>query len=255
MKGISRSSMLLRNWISVLIDPRRMFSLAQLPRYFAHWARYRQIAGHGSLRFRDSYPCLSDWTEHTPFDAHYFFQSCWTARKLQARLPDRHVDIGSSVLMVGVISAAVPTLFIDYRPVRAKVARLTSVAGDIRCLPLSDECVGSLSCMHVLEHIGLGRYGETIDPNGSVVAARELLRVLSPGGRLLISVPVGRERVEFNAHRVFAPETVIKMFGGLGLMDFALVSDNGDYFPHTTINDAVICEYGCGMFEFQKPVI
>jgi hypothetical protein len=57
--------------------------------------------------------------------------------------------------------------------------------------------------MHVIEHIGLGRYGEALDPDGDLKAIRELVRVLAAGGNLLVVVPVGRPRIQFNAHRIY----------------------------------------------------
>ena len=65
------------------------------------------------------------------------------------------------------------------------------------------------------EHIGLGRYGDPLDPLGTRKAAAELQRVLAPGGQLLFSLPVGRPRVEFNAHRVHDPHEVASWFDGL----------------------------------------
>ena len=66
--------------------------------------------------------------------------------------------------------------------------------------------VDSLSCLHTIEHVGLGRYGDPIDPEGWVVAVRELARILAPGGRLYLGTPIGRERVCFNSERVFLAE-------------------------------------------------
>ena len=45
----------------------------------------------------------------------------------------------------------------------------------------------------MLEHIGLGRYGDPIDPQGTEKAATELQRVLAPGGDLYLSLPIEKE--------------------------------------------------------------
>jgi hypothetical protein len=102
----------------------------------------------------------------------------------------------------------------------------------------------------VIEHVGLGRYGDPIDAEGSQRAARELARVLKAGGRLFVSVPVGRERVCFNAHRVFAPQTIVAYFPKLQMQRFALVDDAGRFHENAPLEAAATLSYGCGLFEF-----
>jgi len=205
-------------------------------------------------RFTESYPCLADWTPFTPFDPHYFFQGAWLARRLRQRGPELHVDVASSVLTVGTISAQVDTIFVDYRPIRANLTGMTPVAGSIVALPFAPNSLQSLSCLHVIEHIGLGRYGDPIDPEGSLKGAWELARVLGSGGLLYLSTPVGRERVEFNAHRVFAPQSVVRMFSELELVEFSYVDDAGVYHECRELQEATNSEYACGLFLFRKPV-
>ncbi|HTP62359.1 MAG TPA: DUF268 domain-containing protein [Burkholderiales bacterium] len=244
--------MLLRNWIQAFLSPRPLVGALYLPRYVRHWLEYSRLAGPGSLRLADSHPCLGDWTSETPFDAHYFYQGAWLARRLAARRPARHVDVGSSVLTLSVLSATTETLHIDYRPLEAQLPGLRCEAGDILRLKFPDHSVDSLSCLHVIEHIGLGRYGDPIDPQGARKAAAELARVLAPGGRLLFSTPIGRERTCFNAHRVFAPQSVLEMFAPLRMESFALVDDAGAYREAAVLEAARALDYGCGMFEFTR---
>lgn len=242
----------LKNWARALNEPLPLAGFLWLPRYVRHWVAYARLATRNRPRLSDSYPCLSEWVRETPFDPHYFFQGAWLARRLGEMRPSQHVDIASSVMAVGIISATVPTIFLDYRPLRASLPGLQTLGGDITRLPFSDGSLVSLSCLHVIEHVGLGRYGDCLDPMGSHRAAFELARVLSPGGRLYLSVPVGRERVCFNAHRVFHPDTVVSMLGGLDLVDFSLVDDTGQLVPKASRKRAAGCEYGCGLFEFTK---
>lgn len=243
---------LAHNWLTAFVDPWRVLGIASLPRYFTDWRRYSQLAESGAIRWRESYPCLTDWASYTPFDAHFFYQACWAARKLATLVPAWHVDVGSSVMMLSVISAFVPTMFVDYRPFKAGVTGLSALVGDLLSLPFANSSVHSLSCLHVVEHIGLGRYGDLLDPQGSAKAARELIRVLAPGGRLLLSTLIGRERVQFNAHRIFAPQTVLSMFDELELVDFAMVDDGRRFRAHADPVQASGCEYVCGMFEFAR---
>jgi SAM-dependent methyltransferase len=244
---------LIRSWLLAFITPRPLVGVAYLPRYFAQWHRYRR-ASTEKVRLRDSYPCLTDWTPHTPFDPHYFFQGAWLARRVRRAGPKQHVDIASSVMTVSVLSAMVDTVFVDYRPLQVSLPGLESRAGDILALPFAKDEISSLSCLHVIEHIGLGRYGDPLDVAGSAKAARELARVLAPRGRLYISMPVGRERVCFNAHRVHAPESVVELFAGLELMEFGYVDDAGEYHEKAPLAEARELDYGCGFFLFTKPV-
>lgn len=201
----------------------------------------------------DLYPCLLDWTHSTGFDAHYFYQGAWLARRLSAIRPERHVDIGSDVRVIGVLSGFVPTEFVDFRPLQVGLNGLVCRSGNITDLPWSDATIASLSCLHVVEHVGLGRYGDPIDPEGSKKAFSELARVLSSRGRLYLTVPVGRERVCFNAHRVFSPQTVVREMPSLRLMEFSFVDDQGRFREGQELSAASGLEYGCGMFLFEKP--
>ncbi len=242
-----------QNWLSAIVDPRRALGALKLPRYFIDWRKYDHLTGKKTLRWKESFPCLTDWVATTPFDPHYFYQTHWAVDRIIGHLPRFHVDIGSSTFFVSAASAFVALIFVDYRSLRVSLPGFQPMGGDLTGLPFADKSVPSLSCLHVVEHVGLGRYGDWLDPMGSVKAASELSRVLQPNGQLLLSTPVGRERIQFNAHRVFAPSTVISMLGDLQLRDFALVDDGGIFYPRAALEQAARCEYGCGMFEFIQP--
>ncbi|MGE0351074.1 class I SAM-dependent methyltransferase [Hydrogenophaga sp.] len=235
------------------IHPRPLIGLAYLPRFFRHWVRFNKLHQGDRLKVADAYPNLYDWVASTPFDPHYFYQAAWLARQLAGTPPVRHLDIGSDVKLIATLSAFVPTEFMDFRPLDAALTGLECTRGDILALPMEDDSVKSVSCLHVVEHIGLGRYGDPIDPEGSRKAIAELQRVLAPGGRLFLSVPVGRERICFNAHRVFATKTILALLGKLSLVSFSLVDDAGRYWPDCSTDRANDQDYGCGMFVLEKP--
>jgi len=238
-------------WLLIFADPRKLLTWPYLLRYIKHWWKYQAKSGN-KLGVADSYPCLTDWVSATPFDPHYFYQGAWLARRVNTSKVVKHVDIGSSVLTMSVLSAQVETLFVDYRPLKASLSGLTSIAGNILDLPFSDASINSLSCLHVIEHIGLGRYGDPIDPLGSKKAALELQRVVSSSGNLFLSLPIGRERICFNAHRVHSPLTVLKLFPEMELIEFCYVDDVGEYHENQLVDVATNLEYGCGMFHFKK---
>ncbi len=240
-------------WLLAFVDLKRVQGIAYLPRYLWDWQRYQKLTGH-KLALADSYPCLSDWVAATPFDPHYFYQSAWLCRQLRAKPPhDRHVDIGSDVRMIAALSAFVPVDFVDFRPLQVELPNLRCLAGNITALDFGSSSLDSVSSLHVIEHIGLGRYGDPLDVNGSERALAELARVVAPGGRLYVSVPVGRETVCFNAHRVFDPNTVVRTVAPLMLVSFSLVTDRGVFTEKSTLLLGQEQSYGCGMFVFERP--
>lgn len=241
----------LRNWGMALSQVLPRPALFYLPRYLRDWRLFSKMGCKVPLR--DTYPCLTDHLSHTPFDSHYFYQAAWLARRLAVDIPEKHVDIGSDVRMINVLSAFVPTEFLDYRPLQARLSGLTCGSGNLVALSQPDGSIRSLSCLHVVEHVGLGRYGDPLDPGGSNKALGELQRVMAPQGRLYLSLPVGRERVCFNAHRVFDPQTIIGTLSGLRLTEFSLVDDDGAYHESVSPDMAAGMEYGCGLFIFERP--
>jgi SAM-dependent methyltransferase len=228
-------------------------ALRNYPRYFRDRRRYAQLeASERRPRFSDDWPELLDTTPSTPFDPHYTFQDGWAAREIAARRPERHVDVGSRITFVIGLSAFVPVTFIDLRPLEIELTGLDTRSGSVLELPYEDGSVESLSCLHVAEHIGLGRYGDPLDPAGTLKAARELQRVLAPGGALYFSLPVGRLHVAFNAHRVHDPREVPDMFDELRLDAFAGVDDSGRFHPELRPRDLVGGEWGCGLYRFTR---
>jgi len=226
-------------------------SLVRTPAFLLDFRRYQQLS-RGEAKVRDWYPCLHDKTATTPFEPHYFFQSAWAARKIAESHPTVHVDVGSQINLIAPLSAFVPVEFVEIRPLAVCLSGLKSVTGSILKLPYSDQSVHSISSLHVIEHIGLGRYGDPLDPEGTYKACRELSRVLAVGGNLYITVPIGRHRIEFNAHRIVEPKTIIRYCDGLELVDFSIVDDKGSFHEHVSLSNCHGMSYGAGLFHFSR---
>jgi SAM-dependent methyltransferase len=205
-----------------------------------------------TIKLSDFYPCIKDKTVQTNFDAHYIYHTAWAARKVKEINPPKHIDISSSLYFSGLVSAFIPVNFYDYRPADLKLSGLTCKYADLLKLPFADNSINSLSCMHTVEHIGLGRYGDRLDPNGDIKAVSELKRVLSRGGSLLFVVPVGKPRIEFNAHRIYSYEQIAEYFKDLTLKEFSLITDSGDFIENAKPEQVKKQNYGCGCFLFRK---
>lgn len=207
------------------------------------------------LEWDERYPCLEDDTSKTNFDAHYIYHTAWAARVLARLRPVIHHDISSYLYFSTLVSAFIPIKFYDYRPAPVKVSGLTAEHADLLALPFADESIDSLSCMHVIEHIGLGRYGDKLDYDGDLKGIKELSRVLKKGGSLLLVVPVGTARICFNAHRIYSPFDIQEIFKhDFNLQDSALITDDPGNGIITQPSLSLMSDqkYGCGCFWFIK---
>jgi len=159
----------------------------------------------------------------------YFQQDIWALTKVYSNMPNKHIDIGSRIDgFTAQCSVMVPVEFLDCRYVDYNLPNMSVVEGDLLNLPYQNDSVCSISCLHTLEHVGLGRYGDSIDVLGMEKSILELIRVLGFGGNLYISFPVSpKSFVEFNAHRITNPKVIYNLYmHSLELVEFSVVKDN-----------------------------
>lgn len=225
-----------------------------------YFYKFKKIPGlktnRFSCRWKDHLACLNENTGYTGFDAHYIYHPAWAARILAQRMPKYHVDISSTLVFCSIVSAFIPIRFFDYRPAKLQLGNLESKSADLTHLPFEDNSIASLSCMHTVEHVGLGRYGDKLDPDGDLKAIQELIRVLAQGGDLLFVVPVGKPIIRFNAHRIYSYRQICEYFKDLNLKEFMLIPDNAletEIIYNATEDQVDEQDYGCGCFWFQKP--
>lgn len=158
--------------------------------------------------------------------------------------PHKVVDIGSNVLLVGIISQYIETEFIDIRPLPVLVPNLTCQRASILNLPYPDSSVECIMSLSVIEHIGLGRYGDPIDPKGPEKAAVELSRVILPGGNLIVSVSSGPPCIVFNAHRIFSREEFLSLFPRFEVVEEVFLNPGfTDKDPSNSLNYGEYCMY------------
>ncbi|TFH33510.1 MAG: DUF268 domain-containing protein [Deltaproteobacteria bacterium] len=253
-------------WKKIFIENPLVFLVCKIMNkitgYFRYTAEFHKLKRLGTsdqqrfpMHWKDRYPCLDDRTSTTGFDRHYIFHPAWAARILSKTRPGFHVDISSSLHFCTLVSAFIPVRFYDYRPVNLMLETLSSERADLLSLPFEDNSIPSISCMHVVEHVGLGRYGDSLDYNGDLKAIRELKRVLATGGSLLFVVPVGQPKIMFNAHRIYSYKQIIGYFSDLELLEFALIPDDPagmGLIRQATKEMADAQIFGCGCFWFQR---
>ena len=191
---------------------------------------------------------------------HYFHQDLLVASLIHARNPARHIDIGSRI--DGFVAHVAAFRNIEVMDIRALDGVGHRNISFIRANLMEQggtesNMTDSVSCLHAIEHFGLGRYGDPLDPDGYLKGFRNIVRMLRPGGTLYISFPIGRaNEVHFNAHRVFHPRDIFGWAadpGCLRLERFDFVDDGGGLHTDVDVRSVDLdVSYGCGIYTFEK---
>eukprot|EP01037_Dinobryon_pediforme_P010958 gene10958-11040_t len=239
------------------------FNLQQfqsLPNYTRYRREYRNFENLGGT-VTHRYPILTEYGEAAGMaKGHYFHQDLLVASLIFQDRPARHVDIGSRIDgFVAHVAAFRPIEIIDIRPLKESGHRnITFLQADLMDSDSARHGITeSLSCLNAIEHFGLGRYGDTVDPNGHLKGFENMVAMLKPDGVFYISFPIGRQNeVHFNAHRVFHPQDVlswVKHPESLELIRFDYIDDAGDLHQNVDLETAgVDVVFGCGIYTFRN---
>lgn len=207
------------------------------------------------LRFEDV-RAIYENSATSSFDTHYVYHTAWAARVIARINPEKHIDISGILYFSVILSAFIPVEFYDFRPAPLKgLSNLTSGQADLSNLHFKTNSIESISCLHVNEHIGLGRYGDPIDPDGDIKAMKELMRVTAIGGNLIFAVPMGEPRIVFNAHRIYGYSQIMEIFKDFKLEEFMMIPDDAIHTgPIINAPEEFVDrqQYGCGCFWFKK---
>jgi len=212
-------------------------------------------------------PCLHDkFADAGVTKSEYFWQDLLVARLVYQQKPERHVDVGSRIDgFVSHIASFMNVEVFDVRPVSTIVPGISFRKADIMDSDLisrlsvgAESYCRSLSCLHAIEHFGLGRYGDPISSAGYVRGISNLSRLLEENGILYLSTPIGRQRVEFNANWVFDPRIIIERAKENSLLLEKLVVINSESMPremvptNADLNELANDDYNLGLFVFIK---
>lgn len=237
-------------------------NLAGLPFYYRDWRTFKKQRGNDTtFRLGTPYPVLNERnSESATVSRLYFYQDLHVARLVFKNQPVRHVDIGSRIDgFVAHVAVFRPIEVLDVRPQSMSVEHVVFRQADLMLLPddMLNYC-DSISSLNAIEHFGLGRYGDPIDYYGHLKAIQNITKMLRKEGVLYFSVPIGRQRVEFNAHRVFSVAYLLKLFeADYHLRSFSYIDDAGKFHQAAEIDETLVknnygCRFGCGIFELVK---
>jgi len=247
---------LIRN---VGLNPRRIVTL--IPDWIGYCRerkKFRNMPGAESIAWGSELPMLGEWREASGNLGGYFFQDRLVARWIYDDAPVRHIDIGSRIDgFIGHLSVFRQVDVLDIRPQKIDIPGVRFHQLDLT-KPLNDlwiECAESLSCLHTIEHFGLGRYGDELDPLGHLKGLDQITRILKPGGRFYLSTPIGRERIEFNAHRIFSASTILSWFSHNWSIERSAVIDAHLKVSQSEGSSALleaVCDTGVGILCVRK---
>ena len=258
----TRNILLKLHWLSGQFgfDPFRFLRSVRGLQVFLRgwWSFHKGYSGIITLQ-----PCLHDrYDEGGTTKGEYFWQDLLVARWVHEASPQRHIDVGSRLdgFVAHVASFREIEVF-DIRPITTKIPGVVFINADVMSPDVfssSLEGCDSLSCLHAIEHFGLGRYGDRIDPKGYERGIVNMAKLLRPEGRFYLSTPIGKERVEFNAHRVFDPFTIIRCAesSGLKLLSLTVIGTDDSIrqmgIDNSTMLDLAQSHYNLGIFIFIK---
>jgi len=267
------TSLLRRLGTSVIafgFDPRATLrSLRFIFGYFHdlyRWWRSAPRAGQQPFELRLLPTLAEKYAASGTAKGHYFHQDLWAARLIFEQAPARHVDVGSRIDgFVAHLLSFREVEVLDIRRLESRTRGLHFRQADLMSdRPPAIAPADSVSCLHAIEHFGLGRYGDPITPEGWRIGLRNLAALVQPGGRLYLGAPIGRPAIEFNAQRIFHPRYLVDeaALHGLKLTGFAYVDDAGDFHPAAAdapmeapmeaLTGLEQLDYGCGLFLFEK---
>lgn len=246
------------------IDPVRLYKTVRgVPLYARDFLEYKRQESVIGKEFPCGMPipCFDDRAEEPGrATGHYFHQDLLMACRVFINNPAHHVDVGSRIdgFVAHVASFRQIEVF-DIRELKCDVLNMTFRRVDMmdKNFDLADYC-DSISCLHVLEHFGLGRYGDRIDYHGHLLGFRNIYKMLKPKGKFYFSVPMGPQRVEFNGQRVFSLQYLLDMFKDKYRIDsFAYVNDAGELIQNAEMDRKSVesnfsSRLGCGIFELTK---
>lgn len=141
---------------------------------------------------------------------------------------DRNPIRGQEVAVIGSISPWFESVCLHYggRPTTIEYNPIISYIPGHRAMtpaawaverPVFDAAFSISS----FEHDGLGRYGDPLDPDGDLKAMALTKTMVKPRGLLFLAVPIGQDRVVFNAHRVYGRVRLPLLLAGWTIIDSA----------------------------------
>jgi len=241
------------------IDLQKMYNGFKSIPFYIHDFIYIKTKSEKSFPVEATFPCLNDKYDNAgKLDRHYFFQDIYVSRKIFESNPINHIDVGSRIDgFIAQLSIFRKLTIIDIRPMEVNIPNVEFIQGNICNNEFNITNAESVSCLHTLEHIGLGRYNDPLGTELWKIALNNIWSLVKPEGVLYLSVPIGKQKIMFNAHRVYNTTTIINELNNAKLIEFAYIGDTTPLQNGPTDTEEIYrltrdFNYGLGIFIFKK---
>lgn len=234
--------------------------LMKKKRYEEDVKKFKSLSHDNDFEFHKTCCIYEDEVAAAVTDPHYFLMDLYFAKIINKRRPTNHYDIGSRVdgFIAHLLASEIPVTLLDIRPFPIEIEGLSFVQTDATSLKqIEDDSLESISSLHAIEHFGLGRYGDFIEPQAWKTALKSIQSKVKPGGFFYLGIPIGNKaQINFNMHRVFTPNMVIQQLDSMELVSFAYINNYRiiNVEDRTSLDEITssVGAYDCGLFCFKK---
>jgi 2-polyprenyl-3-methyl-5-hydroxy-6-metoxy-1,4-benzoquinol methylase len=109
---------------------------------------------------------------------------------------------------------------VDLREIEYEMPNVTFVRQNFLKIDFGDNRFDVIMNCSFIEHVGLkDRYGSTESPDGDLIAMHALGRLLSPRGRMVLTIPIGRDAELAPFHRVYGGQRLPRLLADYRILE------------------------------------
>ncbi len=148
--------------------------------------------------------------------------------------PARLLDLGcsESTNAIEMASLGFEVVGVDLRTLPLSHPNFTMIQANLANMPFVDESFDLAVALSTIEHVGLGWYTEEERGSSDEHVVTEVLRLLRPGGRFILTTPFGRATVT-PVHRIYDRARLDQLLSGFRVVDRAYGVRDGDAWFYT----------------------
>ena len=175
--------------------------------------------------------------------------------------PGRTMDFGADIGFLSLAAAqrGHQVIALDREPssLQYEHPRVKHVRADILEWDPEQPFDQIVNCSSV-EHVGLaGRYGSTDQTDGDLRAMERMSRMLKPGGRMILTIPVGQDLIVPPQHRIYGEDRLPRLIESFEVTEEQYWRKAGSHWTETDRANALATPgsrsfYSLGLFVLSR---